>query len=63
VALTTLEGIPITYGLVLAHTEEREAVEVVLDYLHDCQVTGDKGLVGSFWQCFIHTRPAIVFGR
>jgi hypothetical protein len=53
VALTTLDGIPVAYDLVPAHTDEREAAEVVLDYLHGCQIIGDKGFVGNFWQSFI----------
>jgi len=53
VALTTLEGIPVAYDLVPANTDEREAAEAVLDYLCRCQVIGDKGFIGDFWQSLI----------
>jgi hypothetical protein len=53
VALTTLDGVLVAYDLVPAHTDEREAAEVVLDYLHGCQIIGDKGFVGNFWQSLI----------
>ena len=53
VAITTLDGILVAYDLVPAHTDEREAAEVVLNYLHGCQIICDKGFVGDFWQSFI----------
>ncbi len=53
VALTTLEGIPLIYDLVPANTDEREAAEAVLDYLHGCEIIGDKGFVGEFWQSLV----------
>lgn len=54
VVLTTLDGIPIAYDLMPAHTDEREAAEVVLDYLHRSQIIGDKGFVGNLWKSSIH---------
>ncbi len=53
VALTTLEGLPVVYDLVPANTDEREAAETVLDCLCGCQIIGDKGFVGDFWQSLI----------
>jgi hypothetical protein len=53
VAITTLEGIPVVYDLVPAHTDEREAAEAVIDYLRRCQIIGDKGFIGDFWQSLI----------
>jgi hypothetical protein len=53
VALTTLEGIPVVYDLVPANTDERQAAETVLDCLCGCQVIGDKGFIGDFWQSLI----------
>jgi hypothetical protein len=43
----------VVYDLVPANTDEREAAETVLDSLCGCQVIGDKGFVGDFWQSLI----------
>ncbi len=53
VALTTWEGVPVVYDLVPANTDEREAAELVLDCLYGCQIIGDKGFIGDFWQSLI----------
>jgi hypothetical protein len=50
VALTTLDGIPVVYELVPANTDERAAVEEVLDFVWDCDIFGDKGFLGEEWQ-------------
>jgi hypothetical protein len=50
VVLSTLDGIPVVYDLVPAHTDERAAAEAVLYYLHGCDILGDKGFVGQRWQ-------------
>lgn len=56
VAITTLNGIPVVYDLVPAHTDEREAAEAVLYSLRNCQVIGDKGFIGEAWQAKIYQR-------
>jgi len=50
VALTTLDGIPVVYELVPANTDERAAAEEVLDFVHNCDIFGDKGFLGEEWQ-------------
>lgn len=50
VMLSTLEGIPIAYDLVSANTDERKAVESVLELVHGCDIYGDKGFIGQDWQ-------------
>ncbi len=50
VALTTLDGIPVVYELVPANTDERLAADEVLDYVHGCDIFGDKGFLGEAWQ-------------
>ncbi len=50
VALTTLDGIPVVYELVPANTDERAAADEVLDYVHGCDIFGDKGFLGEEWQ-------------
>jgi hypothetical protein len=54
VAVSTLDGLPVVYDLVAAHTDEREAAEVVLGALQGCDILADKGFVGKFWQEFIY---------
>lgn len=56
VAITTLDGIPVVYELVPAHTDERVAAETVLHYLSGCDILGDKGFVGQHWQEEIYAR-------
>ena len=48
--LTTLDGLPVVYDLVPANTDEREAAEVVLQRVKDCDIFGDKGFIGDEWQ-------------
>ena len=50
VMLSTLEGIPIAYDLVPANTDERQAVEGVLQVANGCDIYGDKGFIGQDWQ-------------
>ena len=53
VMLSTLEGIPIAYELVSANTDERKAVEGVLELVNGCDIYGDKGFIGQDWQAQI----------
>ena len=50
VVLSTLNGIPVVYALVPAHTDEREAAEAVLAYVKGCDILADKGFIGDDWQ-------------
>jgi len=50
VMLTTLDGLPVVYDLVSANTDERDAAEVVLQRVKDCDIFGDKGFIGDDWQ-------------
>ncbi len=50
VMLTTLDGLPVLYDLVSANTDERDAAEVVLQRVKDCDIFGDKGFIGDDWQ-------------
>ena len=50
VVLSTLNGIPVVYALVPAHTDEREAAEAVLMYVKGCDILADKGFIGDDWQ-------------
>ena len=50
VMLSTLDGIPIAYDLVSANTDERQAVEGVLQVANGCDIYGDKGFIGQDWQ-------------
>lgn len=53
VMLTTLDGLPWRYDLVAANTDEREAAEVVVQWVTDCDILGDKGFIGDDWQADI----------
>ncbi len=53
VMLTTLDGLPVVYDLVAANIDERQAAEVVLQHVRDCDIFGDKGFVGDDWQANI----------
>ncbi|MGK7897695.1 MAG: IS982 family transposase [Xenococcus sp. (in: cyanobacteria)] len=53
VMLSTLGGLPIAYDLVAASTDERLAVEGVLQVAHGCDIYGDKGFIGQDWQAQI----------
>ena len=48
--LSTWNGIPIAYDLVPANTDERLAVEGVLNNISGCDVYGDKGFISCEWQ-------------
>jgi hypothetical protein len=50
VMISTLKGLPIAYELVPANTDERKAVEGVLDTVCNSDVYGDKGFIGQDWQ-------------
>jgi hypothetical protein len=51
VLLTTLDGIPYSFELVPAHTDEREAANEILDTLSaGSQVWSDKGFIDADWQ-------------
>jgi DDE family transposase len=50
VMLTTLDGLPVVYDLVSANTDERDAAQVVLERVKDCDIFGDKGFIGDVWQ-------------
>jgi hypothetical protein len=50
VTLSTLDGLPVVYELVPANTEERQAAETVLPYVHNVDIFGDKGFIGAEWQ-------------
>ena len=54
VMLTTVDGLPVIYDLVSANTDEREAAEVVLQRVTDCDIFGDKGFIGDDWQVEVH---------
>jgi len=53
VMLTTLTGMPVYYDLVPAHTDEREAAEVVLQQVSHATIFGDKGFLGVKWQAWL----------
>ena len=48
--ISTLEGLPIAYDLVPANTDERQAIESVLELVQGCDIYGDKGFIGQDWQ-------------
>ena len=50
VVLSTLRGIPVAYELVSANTDERKAVEGVLQMVRGSDIYGDKGFIGHDWQ-------------
>src|SRR5258706_2408187 len=54
VMLTTLDGLPVVYDLIPANRDERQAAEVVLQRVTDCDIFGDKGFIGDDWQADIH---------
>lgn len=53
VLICTLDGLPVVYDLVPAHTEEREAAESVLGALAGCDIFGDMGFIGQDWQAHV----------
>lgn len=50
VTLSTLDGLPISYELVSASTDERKAAETVLFHVRNADIFGDKGFIGAEWQ-------------
>ena len=50
VVLSTLKGLPVAYDLVSANTDERQAVEGVLEVVKGCDIYRDKGFIGQEWQ-------------
>lgn len=50
VLLSTMDGVPVTYELVAANTDERVAANEVLDTIVNSDVYADKGFIGDFWQ-------------
>jgi hypothetical protein len=53
VMLTTLDGLPLLYDLVPANWEERDAADVLLQRVRDCDVFGDRGFLGHEWQASV----------
>ena len=47
VMLSNLKGLPLAYDLVTANTDERVAVEGVLQLVTGCDIYGDKGFIGE----------------
>jgi len=50
VLLTTLDGLPVAYDLVPAHTDERAAAMSVVSRVQNCDIWADKGFIGEEWQ-------------
>ena len=50
VMLSTMDGIPVTYELVAANTDERVAADEVLETVFNSDIYGDKGFIGEAWQ-------------
>lgn len=48
--LTTLDGVITAFDLVPAHSDERAAVEELLDTAENRVVLADKGFIGQEWQ-------------
>ncbi|MBI3659086.1 IS982 family transposase [Candidatus Acetothermia bacterium] len=54
--LVTLDGVITAFDLVPAHTDERAAVEQLLNPAGHLVVLGDKGFIGQEWQADWHER-------
>jgi len=50
IMLSTLDGIPVSYELVTANTDDRPAAEEVLWTIRNCDVFCDKGFLSEDWQ-------------
>lgn len=50
VMLSMMDGVPVTFELVPADTDERDAAEEVLVFAWNCDIIGDKGFIGKDWQ-------------
>lgn len=55
---STWNGIPIAYDLVPANTDERVAVESVLDAVRGGTIYGDKGFIDADWQRQLYQRTS-----
>ena len=54
--LSSWDGVPIAYDLVPANTDERLAVESVLEVVRGSTIYGDKGFINQDWQLQLETR-------
>ena len=62
VMLTTLEGLPYSFELVPANTDERDAADEILDTLSGgSNVWSDKGFIGDDWQADWHSHDIYVW--
>jgi hypothetical protein len=52
----TGNGIPISYDLVPANTDERVAAEGVLEMIQHSEIYADKGFISADWQATIARR-------
>jgi hypothetical protein len=50
VMFSSLDGLPISYELVPANTDERRAAEELLEQFPTTHLLTDKGFIGDFWQ-------------
>ncbi len=56
VMLTTPNGLPLFYDLVPANLDERDAAEVVLQWVQGRDILGDKGFISADWQASLRER-------
>jgi len=56
VMLSTWHGIPISYDIVPANTDERIAAECVLETVNSSHIYADKGFISTDWQLAIARR-------
>lgn len=54
VMLSTMDGIPVSYELVPANTDERVAADELLTHVFNSHIFADKGFIGQFWQSEHH---------
>ena len=50
VVISTMKGLPLVYDLVPASTDERKAVEGIIQEVNGCNIYADKGFIGEDWQ-------------
>ena len=55
VMLSTLNGIPISYDIVPANTDERVAAKCVLETVRHSNIYADKGFISADWQAAMPT--------
>jgi hypothetical protein len=53
VLLTTVDGLPVVYDLVPAHTDERAAALSVLTRVRNSTIWADKGFIGTDWHAAV----------